>query len=238
MYPRKNMGFGIESNHLWVRLGPKVGMMKFLNAFALTAILAVSGSASANLLVNGDFETMPNFGMGVSGDSGYSALTGSQIPGWTIESGHAATVHNTNLYPTISGTYSVNMDGEGFNGVNADLYQDFFMPGNFATITYSWSTWNLSSAAKLEVSVFDLVTNTTVFSSTHSADNMGVHNESFSFAVNAGDTVRLRVKENPQSGFNDNIFMVDNFGVTAVPEPASMLVLAGGAIALIRRRKK
>jgi hypothetical protein len=215
-----------------------VGMMKFLNGFAITVFLAVSGSASANLLVNGDFESMPNFGSGVSNDSGFSALTGAQIPGWTIEAGHAATVHNTNLYPTISGTYSVNMDGEGFNGVNANLFQDFFMPGNFATLTFDWSTWNLSAAAKLDVSILDLTTITTLASFNTSADNLGIHNESLSFAVNAGDMLRLRVMENPQSGFNDNIFMVDNFSVTAVPEPASMLVLAGGAIALIRRRRK
>jgi hypothetical protein len=43
---------------------------------------------------------------------------------------------------------------------------------------------------------------------------------------------------NPQSGFDDNIFMVDNFSVTAVSELGSMLVLAGGAIVLIRRRRK
>ena len=75
--------------------------------------------------MNGGFENEPNFGNGVSGDGGYSALTGSQIPGWTIEPGHAATVHNTAFYPFISGNFSINMDGEGFNGQNANLYQDF-----------------------------------------------------------------------------------------------------------------
>lgn len=205
-----------------------------LVGFATVAIPTVS---QANLLVNGDFENMPNFGSGVSNDAGYSALTGTQIPGWTIETGHAATVHNTVLYPTISGGFSINMDGEGFNGVNADLFQDFFMPGNFATITFDWSTWNLSGATNLDVTVFDLVTNAIVFGTHFAADNLGVHHESFDFAVNAGDMLRLRVKENPGTGFNDNIFMVDNFSVTAVPEPASLLVLGLGALALVRRRK-
>lgn len=75
-----------------------------------------------------------------SGDAGCSGLTGTQMPGWTIEPGHGATVHNTVLYPTISGGYSINMDGEGYNGVNADLYQDFGSAlGASYTLTFDWS---------------------------------------------------------------------------------------------------
>ena len=205
---------------------------------AVVGLAAISTVAHAELLTNGDFENMPNFGSGVAGDSGFSALTGTQIPGWTIEAGHAATVHNTNLYPTISGTYSVNMDGEGYNGGNANLYQDFLVgSGNAGTLTFDWSTWNLSNAANLDVTITDLTTNSVLIHGNYSADANGVHHESFGF-VGTGNTLRLRVKESPESGYNDNIFMVDNFSVNAVPEPASMLALAGGAIALIRRRKK
>lgn len=205
--------------------------------FAVLGLAAIANVAHAELLTNGDFENMPNFGSGTLNGSGYSAFTGTQIPGWTVEAGHAATVHNTSL-PTISGNYSVNMDGEGYNGGNANLYQDFLVgTGNAGTLTFDWSTWNLSNAANLDVTITDLTTNSVLTHGNYSADSNGVHHESFNF-VGTGNTLRLRVKESPESGFNDNIFMVDNFSVNAVPEPASMLALAGGAIALIRRRKK
>ncbi len=79
----------------------------------------------AELLTNGGFESEANIGSGIRGDSGCSALSGSQIPGWTIASSHAGTVHNTDLYPTISGICGINMDGEGQGGGNAILHQDF-----------------------------------------------------------------------------------------------------------------
>src|SRR4051794_5523510 len=75
--------------------------------------------ASANLLVNGGFDSEPNYGAGVVNGVGFSALTGSQIPGWTVEPGHAVTIHDTSTYPFITGPFSVNTDGEGFNGHNA-----------------------------------------------------------------------------------------------------------------------
>src|SRR3569833_183686 len=98
-----------------------------LSTAAFCALFAASiGSpiASANLLVNGGFDSEPNYGSGVVNGVGFSALTGSQIPGWTIEAGHAVTIHDTSTYPFITGPFSVNTDGEGFNGHNANLYQD------------------------------------------------------------------------------------------------------------------
>ncbi|MBI1331401.1 MAG: DUF642 domain-containing protein [Armatimonadetes bacterium] len=213
-------------------------MKRLLHMGALGGLLAAASLAPAELLTNGDFESMPNWGMGVLGDSGYTALTGSQIPGWTIEAGHAATVHNTNLYPTISGTYSINMDGEGYNGVNANLYQDFMVGnGDAGTLDFDWLTWANNNADKLDVTITDLVTNSVLVHGSYSTDAGGVHHESFNF-VGTGNALRLRVKEDPESHFNDNSFMVDNFSVNAVPEPASVLALAGGTLVLLRRRKR
>lgn len=203
-----------------------------------TAFLSVASVAQANLLTNGDFENMPNWGMGVSGDAGYSALTGAQIPGWTIEAGHAVTVHNTVLYPTISGNYSINMDGEGFNGVNANLFQDFMVGnGDAGTLEFDWSTWVNNNADLLDVTVTDMVSNAVLAHGSFASDNGGIHHETFNF-VGTGNSLRLRVMESPESHFNDNTFMVDNFSVTAVPEPASIAVLGLGVAVLIRRRKK
>jgi hypothetical protein len=63
-----------------------------------------------------------------------------------------------------------------------------------------------------------------------------------------GDPLRLRVLETPETGFNDNMFLVDNFNVTlsssppSVPEPSSLVVAAGtvslGVLALLRKRRR
>ena len=50
---------------------------------------------TTNLLTNGDFENQPNWDLGIDGDGSYAEMVGDQIPGWTIESEHAATIHLT-----------------------------------------------------------------------------------------------------------------------------------------------
>lgn len=206
-----------------------------LQASCVIVGLSVAPFARANLLTNGNFESMPNFGSGVSGDSGYSALTGSQIPGWTIASGRAATVHNTVLYPTISGAYSINMDGEGFGGNNADLSQSFTsILGTAYTLEFDWQGW-VNNTPFLDVSVMDSVSATTLAHGNYGF-SATLHHESFTF-IGTGNALELRVKESPQSGFNDNTFIVDNFSVQAVPEPSSLLLLGLGGGALLRRRR-
>jgi hypothetical protein len=50
-----------------------------------------------------------------------------------------------------------------------------------------------------------------------------------------GDPLELLIDENPQSGYNDNQFMVDNFSVTgssgSVPDGASTYAMFGLALA-------
>ncbi len=197
-------------------------------AFAMGAI------ADDNLLINGGFEDMPNWGAGLGGDSGYTLFGGSSIPGWTIESGHGATIHNTVLYPTISGGYSLNTDGEGLNGHNVDMYQDFASGlGQAMTLSFDWQNWFQATAPLLNVSVVDTVTNAVLVDQSFGV-SPGLHNESFDFA-GTGNALRLRVKHNPESGYNDNTFIVDNFKV--VPAPGAAVVLGLGATLMGRRRR-
>jgi len=207
---------------------------------ALLASPLLAHAVDPNLLVNGDFESQPFWGQGISGNAGYTALTGSQMPGWTIEANHAVTIHNTASYPTIAGGYSVNMDGEGHFGNNGNFFQDFASgAGRSYELNYDWSTW-FASSARLDVSIVDLTTNSVLYSGNH-AFASGLHHEFASF-TGTGNPLRLRVQYSPQSGYNDNTFMVDNFSVTAapVPEPASMaLLLAGlGIVGAAARRRK
>jgi len=202
--------------------------------FGLLWFLGTAGSLqAAEELSNGGFESEPNFGAGTVGnDGGYSAFTGSQIPGWMIEPGHAVTIHNTNLYPFITGNYSANLDGEGFNGVNADFYQDFSSSSASSyAISYDYQGWYASSTT-FTVSVTDLTTNSVLYSQTLPWTASLVH-ESANF-TGTGDTLRLRVAE-ATTGFNDNAFIVDNFSVisTPIPEPAGIFLAAFALTALV-----
>lgn len=201
----------------------------------LAIIAALAASANANLLVNGDFETMPNWNNGIGGDGSYTLFTGISITGWTIESGYAATIHN-NGYPTISGTYSLNTDAEGFNGHNVNIYQLFASTnGTQYNLTFDWMNWSTSTAPRLDVSVSDTFTGDTLVSGNYGV-LAGVHNETLSFN-GTGHALVLRVKHSPESGFNDNTFIVDNFAVNAIPAPGSAALLGLAGASLSRRRR-
>lgn len=204
---------------------------------ASAVILAASvGMAHANMVANGDFETMPGWGTGILGDSGYMALTGTMLPGWTIEPNHAVTIHNTVLYPYISGSYSVNTDGEGWNGHNVDMFQDITaIQGQTYKLEFDWKNW-YSGNPLLDISITETGSNSVLAHGSYGI-SAGLHHETFTF-VSTGSNLRLRVKHAPESGYNDNTFIVDNFSLTAVPEPSSMLAMAVGAVALFRKRRR
>jgi hypothetical protein len=228
--------------------------------FAVPAVFVVAlfaaSLASANLLVNGDLESQPNWGAGVGGgcgtggDAGCSALTGSQLPGWTIEPGHAVTVHIVGTYPTISGTYSINVDGEGFNGHNANFYQDFASAnGQAYSLDFDWAAWSDDSTPNLDVTVTDTVTSNVLYHGNF-AWSAGSHHVSATFP-GTGNALRLRVQESPETGANDNSYIVDNFVVlasgsaaSAAPVPAldaRVLALLAGlllAAGLVARRQR
>lgn len=221
-----------------------------LHLIVVAATLLCAWSAHANILLNGGFESEPNYGSGVVNGVGFSALTGSQIPGWTIEPGHAVTIHDTSTYPFISGPFSVNTDGEGFSGHNANFYQDFVsVAGQQYQLQYDWLAW-ISTAANLDVTVTDTVTSTVLYHGNF-AWAAGSHHVSSTF-IGTGNTLRLRVQESPESGTNDNGFIVDNFVInplvttatTAASIPTlsvSMLGLLGAlmaVLALVARRRR
>ena len=226
--------------------------MKTKLALQFVAVAATllfgAGSAHANALVNGGFDSQPNYGSGVVNGVGFSALTGSQIPGWTIEVGHAVTIHDTSTYPFISGPYSVNTDGEGFGGHNANLYQDFpSVAGQQYQLQYDWQGW-IATTAHLDVSITDTVTSAVLYHG-NVVWAAGSHHVGAAF-VGTGNPLRLRVQESPESGANDNGFIVDNFAVDPVViTPAAtiptlspwMLGLLGAllaVLALIARRQR
>jgi hypothetical protein len=220
------------------------GMNSRRLAASLLIAVALSPAGAQTILVNGGFESEPNFGGGVSHDGGYTALTGSDLPGWTIEPGHGVTIHSTAAYPFITGSYSVNLDGEGYNGHNANFYQDFSsISGATYSLSFDWQGWYSTPGLVLQVTVvdFDPILGSTLFTGSYAHDLAGLHSESGTF-TGTGRTLRLRIEEAVESGGNDNGFIVDNFAVTqtAIPEPSLAALLCGATAlgAAVRNRKK
>lgn len=208
------------------------------SAFAAAILFAAGSVSSANILVNGGFEDMPNWNNGIGGDGAYTLFVGSSIPGWTIESGHGATIHNApNVYPTISGTYSLNTDGEGFNGHNVSIYQDFASDNGVSyDFSFDWQNWFTDQTPRLNVLIADVLTDAVLVNASYGID-AGTHHEAFNF-VGTGNALRLIVRHSPESGYNDNTFIVDNFDVTAVPSASAASLFGAGLLASAARRRR
>lgn len=214
-------------------------MKKMIFVATLASLFSMQAHAE-NLLVNGDFESTLDWNAGISHDGGYSAFTGSQIPGWTIETGHAVTIHNNSAYPYISGAYSVNTDGEGYNQHNANLYQDFASNSGYRyELSFDWVSWIFNSLPKLDVSIVDVTDGSVLYHGNFSSLSALQHETALFDGT--GNLLKLRIMENPESGLNDNVFIVDNFAVNvvAVPEPETyVLMLAGlGLVGFAARGK-
>ena len=120
---------------------------------------------------------------------------------------------------------------------NADMYQDFAtVNGQLYAFSFDWKGWFADFTPRLDVSLTDLSTNSQ-FYSYNSSYSAALTHVTYAF-VGSGNVVRVRIKESPQSGYNDNAFIVDNFSVTTVPEPATISSIALGLMALARRRNR
>jgi hypothetical protein len=198
----------------------------------------LSPAHATNLLTNGDFENEPNYGPTATVDvsyAGFVVLTGSQMPGWTIEPGDAVTLHNASGQVTISGNFSVNTDGEGYMGANANFYQDIpSTSGAPYQLDFDWQGWYGDSIPRLNILVEDTTTNAILFNGQYQSDALLTTHHVTATFDGTGDTLQLRVLENPPTGTNDNAYLVDNFSIQAVPEPASfILALSGFAVLLL-----
>jgi hypothetical protein len=236
LYVFSNLSLIVSSTKIG-RISVFSKMLKLLTFFCFS-LGTLQASVLGSVIQNGDFEDQPNFGNGVINVGGASAFTGTQIPGWIIENGHAVTIHQTPNHSWISGNYSLNLDGEGYNGVNGNLYQDFNSNAvaNY-TIEYDYKGW-LSNSATLTVSVTDTSTSIVVFTRTSPWQSFLVH-ETGSFQ-GTGNVLRLRISQT-QTGTNDNSLIFDNLSVTssaAVPEPTSMAIFGLGALSFAYRSRR
>ena len=122
---------------------------------------------------------------------------------------------------TVNGNYEVSFKGPG--GFNIKIQSPITLS------TSGWQTFSLTIPAS-SVSVGDAATFAANFATTTSID----------FQVNATNAIGFAVTEPREFGFDSgNIIAIDNFTMTAVPEPStSVLGLLTAGFVLARRNRR
>jgi hypothetical protein len=197
------------------------------------------------LITNGSFEDGNLiYGQNPNGDSkSMQVMAGdTNITGWTISSstfGHD--VHwaeNGNSYGWIAGAGDRMIDLSGWSDVNntAIMSQDF---GAIAGVRYKVDFMigidsRFTDATTIEVLAgIGASTQTTTLALPNGFTGVFWEGRSMEFiAANNNDVVKFQGITSPRC------IGLDNVSVEVVPEPASMLALGGGLLALTRRRRR
>ena len=185
--------------------------MLFLRASLLLASLATISFAAANLLKNGDFET-DRYAAGTPVE--LNAGTGS-LTGWTVitEVAGIGVGYNGNT------TQEIDLSGFG-DGVGQGISQSF---ATTSGVKYA-----------LGLDVYGTAVNVLVNGTTVASGLSGNVRTPYAFTFTAtGATTTLSLL----SG-GGNVDHVDNVVVNPTPEPAALAALGGGALGLLRRRRR
>jgi choice-of-anchor C domain-containing protein len=199
-----------------------------LGAIGAAALLVTSMSAGAATIVNGGFE-------GAFSSTFQTLGTGSTaITGWTVSSGSVDWI-NTYWQPA-AGSYSLDLSGDEAGSISQQLtglsvgqrYRIKFAvagnPDNAPTV----KSLNVSAAVDNQTFTFDVTGN--------SRADMGWLYNSFDFVAGSTSTM-LSFQSSTTTAFGPAL---DDVSISAVPLPASALLLLGGLGALagagVRRR--
>ena len=226
-------------------------------AVILTACLIVLGSAAdskANLIVNGSFESGINPPLAIpgyrtlSGPTDPSAFGGTNdITGWTVRNDNIDWIHGSYWQPS-NGTYSLDLSGGSPGGISQTIATNV---GETYTLTFDHSVnpdlRHSDTARRLDIlaintatNLNDLEDNLLLARGTRTFANMQWLAESFTFTASGTSTriVFASAPSNLDAGGPtlDNVVLLGNGTVAAVPAPAGLLLAGIGGIGLLISR--
>jgi hypothetical protein len=193
-----------------IKMGAQMNIKSIALASAAAIAFAFSGSAKADLIVNGGFET---------GD----------FTGWTISGGYP---HSIVTNPVNSGTYAAQITGYSYSPdytsqtVTDTLGQTYVLTFSFLQTNYTpngfTADWN----------------STPVYSETNTTSNTGYKTLSFDVVGTGSDTITFIAYNNPQFTYLDDVSL-NPVAAVPEPSTWAMLLLgfAGIGFMAYRRRK-
>lgn len=201
-----------------------------MKGFIAFVFAAAASAAHANLLVNGSFENTANFTP--DGNNTMSLAAGSTaMIGWTTSVNEIAWIKDPNPFNLTA--------SEGIFSLDLMGYHDFQPTGmisqSFGTVigsTYTVS-FDIGRGTHLVVSAGGTTVNR--FNGNSTTEPFW-NTETFTFVASTNTatlTVQGGANTNPQYAGVDNL-IVDG---DAVPEPATVAIIAAGLAAIAKRRK-
>lgn len=212
----------------------------FVYMCSLFFLSIFGSSASAQLILNGSFESPGLIGNAGPGRQQYSAPT-LGLTGWTVSGMGDVFLHKA---PDIGldagsqfnfaqdGNFYLDLSGSYQNSAHAIVFQDFATVPftSYELAFYIGASHQQPPSATINVQLTGSATllDTTLTPLAPSA-NINWSHQTFSFVA---DSTTTRLSFVDISTFDDNTSFVDNVSVTVVPEPSSVVLLFVGALGL------
>ncbi len=205
--------------------------MRSTVVLGLAMAMAFSCAADANILTNGSFEDAGNshkIGWSFSGNASVSSYGSSTYNGGASDGSWAIIANSGNNTPNA-------VISQAFATIIGKTYQLTFDIGKYI---------NSSGAAQAELRVIGLgdLINTTVSDPVGSGgandplEYADFTHVSFLFTADSTSTT-LQLTDTSTNGGLSFDLVLDNFVVTAIPEPATFALAAAGVLLLARRRR-
>lgn len=194
--------------------------MKKALAVSLLAVSAVFASAAS--IVNGSFEAV-NYG------GGYALLNNDTVAGGWFAEQNFIEIGNAGLYGVsgFSGSQVLELDATGNSKVS-----QWVSTSAGSTYTVSFDAGRRAGVAASSQGFKVLWNNVTVGTFKPSTSVLGGY--ALDLVATGNDKLSF-----VGIGTSDSLgSIIDNVAIAPVPEPMSMFVLASGAVALLRRRRK